>query len=75
MAKKEETAETTTEATSVPLVAVTELAAHAGLPAWELAALMRSARWAEGKHLTQAEFDTALAALRNRPMGGGQIGR
>jgi hypothetical protein len=45
----------------------------ADLPAWELAALRRAARWAEGKQVSEAEFTAALDQLRNRPQGGGRL--
>ncbi|WP_051294824.1 hypothetical protein [Maridesulfovibrio bastinii] len=52
------------------LVAVETLGAD--IPAWQLAGLMRSNRWAEGKMLTRAEFDAALDNFRKRPLGGGR---
>lgn len=53
-----------------PLTPVETLADTAKLPAWELAALRQAADWADGKHVTQDEFDFALNRLRTRPLGG-----
>lgn len=56
-----------------PLRPVSELAAAAGLPAWELAGLARAAGWAPGKQVTEADFAAALERFRARPQGGGKI--
>ncbi len=55
------------------LYPVEELAEQLGVAAWELAGLMRAARWAEGKQVSEAEFTQALQNLRSRPLGGGVI--
>ncbi len=52
---------------------VEDLARDAGLPPWEAAGLMRAASWAGGKEVDQKTFDSALAAFRKRPQGGGRI--
>lgn len=57
------------------LVPVETLAADAGMPAWERAALMRAAGWAPGKQIARSAFDDARAAFNRRPQGGGTIGR
>jgi len=59
--------------TKETLKPVEDLAKAANIPAWELAALRQGMDWAEGKHVTEAEFNTALDRLRNRPQGGGAI--
>lgn len=59
--------------TKAPLFPVEDLAEKAKVPAWELAALRQGMSWADGKQVTQGEFDTALNRLRNRPQGGGTI--
>jgi hypothetical protein len=59
--------------TKAPLMPVETLAEEARIPTWELAALRQAARWADGKQVTQGEFDIALENLRNRPQGGGTI--
>lgn len=51
---------------------VDELIRTHGLPAWQGAALCRFAGWAPGKTVSVAEFETALAGLAKRPMGGGR---
>ncbi|NDV18267.1 hypothetical protein GO013_02405 [Pseudodesulfovibrio sp. JC047] len=56
-----------------PLMPVETLADTAKLPSWELAALRQATDWADGKQVTQSEFDTALNRLRTRPQGGGTI--
>lgn len=55
------------------LFPVKALAGAAGVPAWELAGLMRAAGWADGKQVTPAAFGAAMAKFRNRPQGGGSI--
>ena len=57
----------------VALSPVEALAGGRKIPAWELAGLRRAMRWAEGKQVTEAEFDAALERFRNRPQGGGSI--
>lgn len=52
---------------------VETLAEEANVPAWELAALRQATGWAEGRQVTQDEFDSALGQLRNRPVGGGAL--
>lgn len=59
--------------TEAPLFPVETLAEKAGIPAWELAALRVGAKWAEGKQVTQAEFDGAICRLRTRQQGGGAL--
>jgi hypothetical protein len=51
---------------------VDELIRTHGLPAWQGAALCRFAGWAPGKTVSVTEFETALAGLAKRPMGGGR---
>lgn len=55
------------------LFPVEELAANAGLPAWERAALTAATGWAPGKQVSRAAFEQALTDFRNRPQGGGRI--
>lgn len=50
-----------------------ELAAMRGVPAWELAGMMRAAEWAKGRQVSAEQFDSALAKFRKRPQGGGKI--
>ena len=52
---------------------VEDLAEEAGLKHWETAGLMRAACWAEGKKVSQGQFDATLTAFRSRPQGGGRI--
>tara|TARA_B100000683_G_scaffold234582_1_gene237854 strand:- start:1121 stop:1318 length:198 start_codon:yes stop_codon:yes gene_type:complete len=59
--------------TKAPLYPVEDLASKQGVPAWELAALRQGMNWADGKQVTQGDFDTALNRLRTRPQGGGTI--
>lgn len=47
-------------------------AARRRVPAWQQAALMRAKGWAEGKMLTDAEYDLALNELKFRRMGSGR---
>lgn len=55
------------------LEAVETLAAAAGVRPWELAGLMRAARWSPGKQVAEATFEDALNRFRKRPQGGGRI--
>jgi hypothetical protein len=41
------------------------------LQGWEKAALVQDNNWRAGKQVTLNEYETALAILRKRPMGGG----
>ena len=50
-----------------------ELAAERGMPAPALAGMCRAHSWAEGKQVTATEFETAMDAYRNKPMGSGRI--
>ncbi|XPV77686.1 MAG: hypothetical protein ACNI27_07145 [Desulfovibrio sp.] len=50
------------------LFPVEELAEE--LPRWEIAGLMRAAKWAEGKLVSKAEFESQLLKFRNRAQGG-----
>ena len=54
---------------------VEELAAAKNIESWELAGLMRAAGWAQGKQVSEDEFDLALGGFRKRPQGGGRISR
>lgn len=56
-----------------PLHPVETLADDHGLPSWETAALVTATGWAQGKQVTEAEFESALTKFRNRPQGGGRI--
>ena len=56
-----------------PLADVSDLAKAAGIPAWETAAMMAACGWAEGKQVSQSDFDKALAAFRRRGQGSGTI--
>jgi hypothetical protein len=67
-------AEIKNKAPESPPRLVEELAAESGLPAWKLAGIMRAQRWAPGKAVTAAAFDTAAASFNNRPVGGGRRG-
>ena len=55
------------------LFPVEQLAESCGLPAWETAALTAAAGWANGKQLSEEQFQTVLANFRRRPQGGGRI--
>ncbi len=52
---------------------IEDLAQAACVPAWELAGLMRAVSWAEGKQVTEKDFNAALNALKKRGQGGGRI--
>jgi hypothetical protein len=58
---------------SATLFDVETLAGKHNLPGWETAALMRSARWAPGKQVSEDDFTIALDKFRSRPQGGGRI--
>jgi hypothetical protein len=51
---------------------VEELAAAAEMPTHALAGMCRANGWAHGKHLTVAEFETAMEAFAKRQMGSGR---
>jgi hypothetical protein len=52
---------------------VEELAAEFKVKPWELAGLMRAARWSSGKQVARAAFVGALSRFRDRRQGGGRI--
>lgn len=49
------------------------LGAQNKVPGWEMAGLMRAAKWAPGKQVTQDQFAQALAMFRDRRQGSGRI--
>jgi hypothetical protein len=55
----------------LPLQTVGVLAKQAGLQPWEIAGLVRYAKWPEGKQVTNDQFQAALNGFQKRPMGGG----
>lgn len=61
------------ETAKVSLVPVDDLAKKEGMPGWEEKALCVAAGWAEGKQVSQAEFDRALGMFRSRAQGSGRI--
>jgi hypothetical protein len=52
---------------------VETLAETNGLLSWETAGLMKAAGWAQGKQVSEKQFQQALTKFRNRPQGGGRI--
>lgn len=62
-----DTAVTQTENALVPLA---ELAQTHRVPTWQQAALHRLMDWEDGKLVTDAEYQSALARLSGRRMGG-----
>lgn len=44
------------------------------VPAWQEAALCRFMGWAEGKMVSDAEYQAALGKLNSRRLGGGRMG-
>lgn len=49
---------------------VAQLAVERGVPAHAIAGMSRANGWAEGKQVTAEEFETAMEAYKNKPMGG-----
>lgn len=58
--------------TAEQLKPIEELAAERAVPAHALAGMCRHNGWAEGKHLTGTEFETAMTAYIRKPMGCGR---
>lgn len=56
--------------TAEPYYGLEELALRHRLPTWRQAALVRLMDWADGKMLTEAEYEAALTKLGGRPLGG-----
>jgi hypothetical protein len=54
------------------LVPVETLAEGSGMDVCSLAGLRRANDWAEGKQVTPDEFNEAVIAFENRPMGSGR---
>lgn len=52
---------------------IEELAEQTGTSATRLAGVARAKGWCPGKCVTTAEFDEAVAAFGERPMGSGRI--
>lgn len=48
---------------------IAELAAERGVPATAMAGMCRANNWAEGKQLTATDFEAAMTAYIQRPMG------
>lgn len=71
-AAPEAVAQEATPAEPGALLLVEEFAEARGVKPWELAGLRRAQGWAEGKRVDASAFDRALAAFRQRPMGGGR---
>jgi hypothetical protein len=55
-----------------PLAPVEQYAAEANLKTWQIAALRRYAKWADGKQITRSQFDAAVSGFKSRVMGGGK---
>ncbi|MBU1002790.1 MAG: hypothetical protein KKE73_09730 [Proteobacteria bacterium] len=55
------------------LYPVDELATINDLAPWELASLKRFAGWAEGRQVSEDDFNNALTLFRGRTMGGGKL--
>lgn len=49
------------------------LASRHRVPSWQQAALLRLMGWADGKMVTDADYQAALAGLHGRRMGGGRL--
>lgn len=57
---------------SSDLQSLSVLAERHRVPSWQQAALCRFMGWADGKMLTDAEYDDALKKLAARHIGGGR---
>ena len=56
------------------LESLAALADRHRVPAWQEAALCRFMGWAEGKMVSDAEYQAALGKLNSRRLGGGRMG-
>ncbi|MDR1398105.1 MAG: hypothetical protein LBJ14_10305 [Desulfarculales bacterium] len=52
------------------LLSITELSEAMRLPTWQSAALHRLMGWEPGKMVSEADYKTGLARLKNRRIGG-----
>lgn len=71
--KKDEGRKPAQTEAEAPVEDIAALAVRHRVAAWEQAALMRMMAWADGKKVTDAAYQAALAKLHGRRLGGGRM--